>query len=490
MTQSAPHPPRVFISYSWTSDEHTEWVADLGERLMADGIDVVLDQWSLQDGQDLNSFMEQMVTEPTIKRVIIVCDAAYATKADARKGGVGTESQIISQEVYEKVDQQKFIPLLREKYADGKPCLPVFLKSRKFIDASDADKEAEAYDQLVRNIHERPVKRKPVLGKAPSHIFDDDSVVVSAASKAKRFLDFVTTGKGNPSAAFEDFAGELVANFEDLRLIYSREQEGSWCETMSANIEKARTHRNLFVDVVRTGAMHVQDGWFMDSLHSLLERILPFQFRPNEVGSFFKCSEDNYKFLLYELFLYTVAALVKSRRYNDARRLFDLQYVAPETLNGHTLVSFNFAMFNDYPESLEGKCAERGNSRRLSVMADLLHDRADRKDIRLGDLVQADIICCIVSSRTGGYCAWHPRSLVYAGNLGHLELFARATNEEGFQPLKSLLHFASPRELIQHICSQSMMRVWHGDRFLSIRGLAIETLFNLPQLKRAWSIEQ
>lgn len=490
MTQASSDPPRVFISYSWSSDEHTQWVADLGERLMADGVDVVLDQWSLQDGQDLNAFMEQMVTDPSIKRVIIICDSGYAVKADARKGGVGTESQIISPEVYAKVDQEKFVPLLRETNADGKPCVPVFLKGRKFIDFSDADKEPEGYEQLIRNIFERPVRRKPALGKPPSHIFDDDSVVVSAAQKAKRFIDFVSSGKGNPSAAFEDFASELVANFEDLRLTYSREQDAVWCETLAGNIEKARTHRNLFVDVVRTGAMHVQDGWFMDSLHSVLERLLPFAFRPNDVGSYFECSEDNYKFLLYELFLYTVAALIKSRRYNDARRLLDLQYVAPETLNGHKLVSFNFTMFNEHPQSLEGKCAERGNSRRLSVMADLLNARADRKDIRLGDLIQADVICCIVASRSTEYYGWHPRTLIYAGNLGHLELFARATSEQGYQPLKSLLHFSSPRELIQHICSESMMRVWHGERFLYIRGLAIETLFNLPQLKRAWGLAE
>lgn len=37
------------------------------------------------------------------------CDAEDVRKADARKpGGVGTESQIISQEVYAKVDQTKF----------------------------------------------------------------------------------------------------------------------------------------------------------------------------------------------------------------------------------------------------------------------------------------------------------------------------------------------------------------------------------------------
>ena len=106
MSSASPQSvPRVFISYSWTSDEHNAWVAELGQRLMADGVEVVLDQWSLKHGQDVNAFMEQMVLDPTIKRVLIISDARYAEKANARKGGVGTESQIISQEVYEKVDQ-------------------------------------------------------------------------------------------------------------------------------------------------------------------------------------------------------------------------------------------------------------------------------------------------------------------------------------------------------------------------------------------------
>ncbi len=115
MSDATSSPPKVFISYSWTNDEHVEWVVGLGERLMNDGIRVILDQWDLQDGQDLNSFMEQMVNDPEIQRVSIVSDATYAAKADGRKGGVGTETQIISKEVYDSVEQTKFVPLLRER---------------------------------------------------------------------------------------------------------------------------------------------------------------------------------------------------------------------------------------------------------------------------------------------------------------------------------------------------------------------------------------
>ena len=285
MTDKDPLPPKAFISYSWTSDEHTDWVAELGTRLMNDGIAVVLDQWDLKDGQDLNDFMEQMVKDPHIKRVIIVSDSVYAAKADNRKGGVGTETQIISQEVYESVDQTKFIPVLRERDEEGKPCLPIYLKSRKYIDFSDPDNDADAYDQLLRNIYDRPRRRKPALGKAPSHIFEDDATVVTSAQKAKRFREFVSSGRGNPSAAFEDFADEFFVNFEQLRLVYSREQEEKWCQTMFDNIEHAKAHRDVAVDVLAAGIRHIRDEWFWDALIRFMERLLPYQSRREETGS-------------------------------------------------------------------------------------------------------------------------------------------------------------------------------------------------------------
>ncbi|MFA7081646.1 MAG: toll/interleukin-1 receptor domain-containing protein [Bacteroidales bacterium] len=64
---------KVFISYARSVDDtHMNWVKDLGARLMADSIDVELDQWSLKDGHDINVFMETMVNSPNISRVLIM----------------------------------------------------------------------------------------------------------------------------------------------------------------------------------------------------------------------------------------------------------------------------------------------------------------------------------------------------------------------------------------------------------------------------------
>jgi hypothetical protein len=479
MTDQA-QPPRVFISYSWSSDQHTEWVASLGERLMADGIDVVLDQWSLEDGHDINVFMEKMVSDPTIKRVVIISDSLYAAKADGRTGGVGTETQIISKEVYDSVDQNKFIPVLKERDDKGVACLPIYLKSRKYIDFSDADQEADAYDQLVRNIFERPKRRKPALGKPPGHIFDDSAVSVSSAQKAKRFREIVASGKGEPKLSFNDFAEEFIANLEDLRLKYSHELKDSWCDVIKQNIESAKLHRDVFVDTVLVAANSSVASNLVPLVIDFFEKALSLTERPEGVGSSFEVSQDNYKFLVYEMFLYTVASLIRSKNYSSVKQLMTHQYVSPSTYGGEYRESHSFTSFNQFAKSLEEFCSQQGNNRRLSVMADLLHDRATRKDIRYSDLFQAEAVLCLAAGGRG----WYPRSMIYSRGIGKLELFLRAQTVEGFKPLAEMLSMKSPKELVERMDSEPISRMMRSSAFFHA-DVDLGPL-NYSELKRMW----
>ena len=45
-------PVHVFISYSWDSEDHKDWVRELADCLASNGIDITLDQYDLQIGQD------------------------------------------------------------------------------------------------------------------------------------------------------------------------------------------------------------------------------------------------------------------------------------------------------------------------------------------------------------------------------------------------------------------------------------------------------
>lgn len=155
--------PRVFISYSWDSEEHREWVLSLATRLRQEGVDVVLDEWNLGLGENRFHFMEQSVVSAEF--VLLVCTPLYAEKSNDREGGVGYEANIITAQIAEKTDKQKFIPVLRT--GDWKSSLPVWLKQMVGCNLSATPYSEPEYRKLLRTLH-RQQAVAPVLGPRPS----------------------------------------------------------------------------------------------------------------------------------------------------------------------------------------------------------------------------------------------------------------------------------------------------------------------------------
>ena len=169
-------PHKIFISYCWTSKEHEEWVHALAERLVSNGVEVKYDKWDLKKGQDKYSFMESMVQDETIEKVLIICEHGYKEKSDKREGGVGTEVQIITPELYGKVKQTKFVPIIAEIGEEFESYIPTFLKARIGIDMSSIEKYEEGYEELLRLIYDIPKFTKPKLGVMPKFLEEKPSL--------------------------------------------------------------------------------------------------------------------------------------------------------------------------------------------------------------------------------------------------------------------------------------------------------------------------
>lgn len=168
---SNSRPPKIFISYAWTSEEYQEKVIKFAQRLRENGIDVVADFWDLNPGNSLFAFMESMVTDPTIDKVLVLCNKIYADKAAAYTGGVGTETQIIGPHIYNKVRQEKFIPVILEREELDTEYIPVHMSGLIYI---DLDRRFEkGFEELLRLLYNKPLLRKPELGTAPSYIFEE-----------------------------------------------------------------------------------------------------------------------------------------------------------------------------------------------------------------------------------------------------------------------------------------------------------------------------
>jgi len=198
--------PKVFISYSWTTPLHERWVLDFAERLSGDGVGVILDKWALKEGQDKHAFMEKMVNDEKINNVLIICDKGYQNKANKRRDGVGTETQLISKEVYENVEQEKFIPIIKEYNENGNPCTPHFISNRIYIDLSSEDIFEENYMKLVRNLYDKPLLKKPPLGTPPAYITEDEQVTLKTSHKVVGIKNAILNGRGSVDGLSYDYS--------------------------------------------------------------------------------------------------------------------------------------------------------------------------------------------------------------------------------------------------------------------------------------------
>lgn len=178
--------PKVFISYRWTSPDHEEWVLAFATSLRQQGVNAILDKWHLSEGQDTLAFMESMVNDAEVEKVLMICDRGYVERANAREGGVGTEAQIISAKVYESVDQKKFAAIVVELNDDGKPLLPHYMATRLYFDMSSPDAEAANFEKVVRWIFDKPFHTAPPIGAPPTYLNETYTPAMAAAVSSGR----------------------------------------------------------------------------------------------------------------------------------------------------------------------------------------------------------------------------------------------------------------------------------------------------------------
>lgn len=427
---------KVFISYSWSSPQHEQWVINLATELRQAGVDVILDKWDLKEGHDAIAFMEKMVTDPQIKKVIIVSDRIYVEKADRRKGGVGTETQIISKEIYDKVEQDKFVVVIAEKNESGNPYLPTYYKSRIYIDLSEPDSYTENFERLLRWIYNKPLYAKPELGKIPLFLSEDEQISLGTTVSFRRAINAIKDGKPYAAGALNEYFETFVQNLGNFRI---KDYEGEFDDAVIKNIESFLPYRNEAIQIFSAIARYDPREEFIESLHRFFESLIPYMFRPEGVTTWREWDFDNFNFIIHELFLYAIAILVKLERFQQTSMLLSQRYYVPSNSDYGRDVMVPFSVFRRYMKSLENR-NKRLKLRRLSLRADLLKQRRQTTVIDFTYLMQADFVLFIRAELYGeGFDRWWPETLLYLGHFpGPFEIFARAESKRYFEKMKCL----------------------------------------------------
>lgn len=453
---------KIFISYSWGSKKHQDWIVNLGTRLMNDTVDVVLDRWSLKDGHDIHSFMEEMVKSKDIFRVLIISDSKYKEKADDREGGVGTETQIITPNIYSNQKQEKFIPIVLERDIEGNPCLPIYLANRKYIDFSQEENFEDSYEELLRNILEAPAIPKPKIGNNPPVYITEQKINLSETNSKLRTIEnqIKKTQNLNPKY-LNDFTEIFLDKLWEFKLDVIPRDIKSYGEILYENLKSYKPLREDFIKFIEliSGNEYELDS---DFIIEFFEKAPTYQRPRKDIGSWNPAEYDIFKIIFHELFLYVIAIFIKGKEYKLVSDILYSKYFINDPYSSNDEPS-SFTFLYHYHENLEKYMSHVYN--RVTGFGDYIISNLSER-ISKEDIILADTICYIANYMNikDDYYNWFPNTYLYLErkNLVFLE---KMTSKKHFDRIKSIFDISNEQELkdkLEKIKESSTERIRYG----------------------------
>ncbi|XWK87803.1 MAG: GUN4 domain-containing protein [Phormidium sp.] len=191
MTAEFQTPIKVFISYSWDSEEHKNKVLLLANTLRQCGIESMIDRYQQSPPEGWYRWMRNQIKESSF--VLVICtekyERRYWNKEEKEQGlGVIWEGGLIIEELYDgQGDNKKYIPILLSP--TDKNYIPHSLKSYtvyRLFDEKYDPKIQGGFQDLYRHLTNQPAVEQPEIRediidlppiqKAPSNLDSDGTI--------------------------------------------------------------------------------------------------------------------------------------------------------------------------------------------------------------------------------------------------------------------------------------------------------------------------
>ena len=425
--------PKVFISYAWGTEDYKMKVLSFATDLMNDGVEVLLDQWSLKEGNDTYAFMEQSVTDSTITNVLILLDPIYEEKANERAGGVGTETQIISPEIYSKINQEKFLPVIFERGVNGEVPKPQYLKTMLHFDLSQDENYDSEYRRLVKRLYGIEIVEKPQLGKKPLWL-EEKSVIPTKTRtgyeclkqrksdniKKDEYRNFLSTVKEKIVNFSKDELGDSVSTDEYIEL---------YADT--------KLYRDEFLYLLKY-SIYVPEAHKI--IASVMEEICV------EIREKSGYEGEVTKSLLHELFIYVVAFYLKNKNSDAVSYILSKTYFVGR-YGYNEDQSFNVFWHNN--ENFDRAVSQKDGKNYYSGTASYWINNINVEVCNKNEFVFADIFChnasMFVENYTNGWL-WFPITYIYDraeyGNSFFRQFAIRLKSREHLQEAAKMMGYS------------------------------------------------
>jgi hypothetical protein len=161
-------PPKVLISYSHDSPEHSKAILDLANQLRSDGIDVIIDQFEPHPPEGWPQWMQRRIEKSQFV-LMVFTERYYLRCRGEEKTGVGKgvtwESIIIDTELYESQhDNKKFVPIVL-RTTDEQWITTRMRSYTRYVLSDYSLDHPGGYQNLYRYLTDQPANTPRPLGR-------------------------------------------------------------------------------------------------------------------------------------------------------------------------------------------------------------------------------------------------------------------------------------------------------------------------------------
>ncbi len=437
--------PKVFISYAWGTEDNQENVMRFATELNSDGIEVIIDKWNLEPGNDTYDYMEKCVKDISVHYVLILLDENYAKKADNRKGGVGTETQIISAEIYNNTEQTKFIPIIFSRDDNGNDNIPIFLKSRYYFDLSIQDNYYEEYQNLVRYLYGESKYKKPELGAKPSWVEYPNSNIDTSLVKYLKIIESTSPNVDKRSALKKSLL-TIKNSFINIRKTDDETKDIlSEYNKIIDYYNESKIIRDSYLQIVK---LSFYEKIFIEEIVVFFEDF--YNFITIENNSLLK---DTLSLFLHEVFIYTISILYKNKCYREINNLVTRTYFINSNIDNSVNFSSVFYSYSNSNQIIEDAVKKVDNQEYYTGAGALWMKAIALPDFTKEDFVTADNLLynlSIILLPNSWY--WFPLTYIYDDFYkpnGIRQIAIRLKSKHQIQLLKELFDVEDSLGLIK-----------------------------------------
>lgn len=258
----------------------------------------------------------------------------------------------------------------------------------------------------------------------------------------------IENDRGNVLGAMDKYLRVYTANLERFRI---REFEGEIDDAIVETLEAFLPMRNQCIRFLVAAARYNPDVRWIVAVHRFIERLFHYTNPPPGQRKRIEYDLDNFSFILHEIFLYTIAILLKFDRLEQATYMLANKYYVIQGMD-HGFLS----AFDDIHKHM-GSLVQRNERLGLgleALRATMLRERCAGTEVTLNDLMQADFTIFLRAELRNypEYSRWWPELLMFLREVGgSFEMYVRAGSKSYFDQVKMVVGISEAKDLQQLI---------------------------------------